>query len=605
MSGFDWGHFAKNFLKGFAIQTAENIKQSTKEAREYERRQRDLAERNLSTISRRNAVATQVISLTNQLRSEGASAAQIQAAIAAGPKTVAEFAAKVATTKKTLGVKKLNPSEMETILAVPDDFTVVDTDIEDLVRNTYGLGYVNKGVTDKIPSLSLMDVITGRKAMDVADYRLDSQLMSEGYTAYDINRMAAKQDYESLAPGTFVTFGDVKFFSADDYEDAFNAMSGIVAGVKEGPVFEKLERDIQDLINATDDKVEEEGGQDKVNSLIAELKKEQDLLLEKSAEPYIKSLINQYGESFTVESGPTLLKSLGFSKEYIQKKFGVTDEQGEEPIGEEPIGEVSTTIRPRARPARIKNTGENIDEEGPEKKKANTEVEKAEVSTEEGVTKKIPFDTVDPNGVTYEEAIMMNSKERKQKGLPSSALGIQLYFEKYLTMEDEDVTVETTTSASDTAAQNEANKSALQNAMGNYTFAEWRNMSRSERKEKGLPERPLDVAFAGKDAFKEEQVTEADSIQDKFAKTYNITKDELDYLMDIGEIHLLDVQIGTQEDKEGNLLIDQLVDYVKDTGYDLSNASNISRAISEWSQKTNVRTPMNHNFLIKTIKQNI
>lgn len=616
MSGFDWSHFARNFLKGFAIQTTKQIEESTDAARDYERRQRDLAERNLATISRRNAVANQVLSLTRQLRDEGASQAQIQAAIAAGPKVVAEFASKVSATKELLGGRKLNQSEMETVLAVPDDFTVVDTGMEDLVRNTYGLGYVNKGVTDKIPKLSLMDVITGRRAMDLADYRLDSQLMSEGYTAYDINRMAAKQDYESVAPGTFVTFGDVKYFGANDYTTTYNTAADLVEKIQETTAYQSLASDKKDLEMLSSDDVKARGGQAKVNSEIARLEAEMDALLEDSTKTYIDRLITEYGESFTLEAGPTMLRTLGFSEEYIRKRFGLIDESAEGEGDESAEGEddLISSLRPRARPEDLtlevlKEKGQpavDTAEEGEETQKADPEAKEAEVLTEERDTKEIPFDTVDPNGITYADAVIMSSEERKEKGLPSSVLGLQLYFEKYLTMENEDVTIERTTSASDTAAQNEANQSALRNAMGDYTFAEWSDMSRKERKEKGLPERRLDVAFAGKDAFKPEPEPEdVPSMQDRFAETYNISRDQLELLLDQGKIHPLDVQIVTQEDKDGNLLIDQLVDYVKGTGYDLSNSNNIFRAISEWSDETNIRTPMNLNFLIGLIRQQI
>jgi hypothetical protein len=57
--------------------------------------------------------------------------------------------------------------------------------------------------------------------------------------------------------------------------------------------------------------------------------------------------------------------------------------------------------------------------------------------------------------------------------------------------------------AASRAQENIENQQALRSAMADYTLEEWEGMSRKEREEKGLPVRNLDLAFAGKDAFKE------------------------------------------------------------------------------------------------------
>ncbi len=56
---------------------------------------------------------------------------------------------------------------------------------------------------------------------------------------------------------------------------------------------------------------------------------------------------------------------------------------------------------------------------------------------------------------------------------------------------------------------------SLRDSMANYTRAEWNEMSRKERKEKGLPENRLNLYFAGSDAFKapEKQAPEDTKIQ--------------------------------------------------------------------------------------------
>ena len=56
--------------------------------------------------------------------------------------------------------------------------------------------------------------------------------------------------------------------------------------------------------------------------------------------------------------------------------------------------------------------------------------------------------------------------------------------------------------AANVAARLEQNKNDLRTNMADVTREEWNDMPRSERKDKGLPVRPIDMWFAGGDAFK-------------------------------------------------------------------------------------------------------
>lgn len=56
--------------------------------------------------------------------------------------------------------------------------------------------------------------------------------------------------------------------------------------------------------------------------------------------------------------------------------------------------------------------------------------------------------------------------------------------------------------AANVAARLEQNKNDLRSNMADVTREEWKDMPRSERKDKGLPVRPIDMWFAGSDAFK-------------------------------------------------------------------------------------------------------
>jgi len=67
------------------------------------------------------------------------------------------------------------------------------------------------------------------------------------------------------------------------------------------------------------------------------------------------------------------------------------------------------------------------------------------------------------------------------------------------------------------------NKESLREAMADYTKDEWKSMSRSERKEAGLPVRGIDLAFAGGDAFK--GAPKEDKVEEKQPSTASFLMD--------------------------------------------------------------------------------
>jgi hypothetical protein len=81
-------------------------------------------------------------------------------------------------------------------------------------------------------------------------------------------------------------------------------------------------------------------------------------------------------------------------------------------------------------------------------------------------------------------------------------------------------------SAREVAKRNLENKDRMREAMASVTKEQWNEMSRDERRDAGLPVRPLDMWFAGSDAFKgaggfeEETPTELKNTTD-FLTEYN------------------------------------------------------------------------------------
>lgn len=301
--GFDWQAFATGFLQ----QTAKNQTEAREDARNYEERQRELAERNAQTISKRRAVANQVVGLTNMLRDNGASQEVIQAAVSAGPQSVVELANKVNSARETLG-RKLASDDIEALVNMPENFSVIDMDTEDFIRKTYGLGYEGKGVSDETVERTFMDRLTGRKLRDAARARLDSELMVDDLTAYDINQMAQQQDYESLVPGTFITFNEMKIFDpATDMASFSRTITSLVSDVEDSAEFNRITNEMQET------RFSEDLDQEQIDKRLAELQAEKDALYLRNVKPTIDSMVSTYGDSFLDATDGYLRSFLGDS----------------------------------------------------------------------------------------------------------------------------------------------------------------------------------------------------------------------------------------------------------------------------------------------------
>lgn len=205
--GFDWMAFAEGFME----ETAANIKEKKAEARAYGLEQDELAKRNLLKISERNATVNKVMGLTQMLSDNGVSNDQIQAAIASGPNAISELAVKVKEAVDAQDGKPLTSTDVESIIRMPENFTPVDMQLDEYVRRSYGYFTPNKGVSET-PEIGFWDRLTGDAAMIRTKGKLDSSAIYEGYTAADINEMAALTDYEAVIPSTFATFADFKRF---------------------------------------------------------------------------------------------------------------------------------------------------------------------------------------------------------------------------------------------------------------------------------------------------------------------------------------------------------------------------------------------------------
>jgi hypothetical protein len=527
---FDWQSFATGFLE----RTAENIKESKGEAKAFEERQRALAERNAQNISRRRAVANQVVGVTRMLRDNGASDKVIQAAISSKPDAIFELANKVEEASRKQG-RKLSSSDIEALINIPEGFSSIDMDTEAFIEKTYGLGYEGKGVTTDMPERTFMDRLTGRKQMDMARARLDREVMQEGLTAYDINQMAAQQEYESLVPGTFVSFADVKVFDpAEDMLDFTRTFSSLLNDVQSSSAYEE----VTSLIEQTkmNNKLSDEDKAQKLSSLM----QQRDELILRSAGPTIESYVATYGDSFTDAA-------TGFLRGYLSDSY--VDSLTIEP---EEAEQTETVVSPEAvvSPKTVEQTEEVLGGSFPEVEVSVLEddVNRDEVTSARpklrpaSIEEAVEGGTEDPDGITFAEWSNMSRKERKDKGYPVSKIGGEMHFKRF--------------------------------SVGLGTVDE-------------------DQKFGPKEASEPEEPQETvKSVRERAAERFGIPPEKFDSAIDSGVLTELDLAIFADYS-------DDIMDFIKEKEYEQSREG-VLVAITDWAEENRKMLPMDKNFLIDT-----
>ena len=540
--GFDVQAFATGFLESRVAR----IEKAEGEATAFEERQRASAERNAQTISKRNSAVSQVVGLSNMLRSNGASERVIQAAISAGPKEVATLANKVEEARKIAG-RSLSEADIEALVNVPENFSIVDMKIEDLIKKTYGLGYEGAGVTDKKTERSLMDRLRGKGLMGAARERLDSEIMQDGLTAYDINQIAAQKDYDSLVPGTFITFNDLKVFNpAKDMATFTRTMNNLRKDVEDSGPYAQIEDQIAD--NEMNANIDEATRTTNKAALIAK----RDKLYLDIIGPTVISNVEMYGETFLDATGSYLRSFL--SSDYVDSlaldpTSSDEDTQTEDAFSTEPTDVTSTgVITPKVDVSLLPDVDmDEVSAASPESRPASL-VPRPEAEAE----------------VEDETGTLTTAVQR--------ALNIE--------------------SSMDTAGTNIENQRTMAEAMSTVTRAEWDDMTRAQREEKGLPVRKLDLAYAGKDNFKKIEKERVKTIRERAAEKFGIEPSVFDGALDRGTLTELDLQIFVDHG-------DDIIDFIKDNLYSIE-PEGIIEAMSDWAEENKKTLPMDKSFLVKT-----
>lgn len=465
---FNWKAFATGFLSDQAEQMEKRrlLNEKYKEQMEEEYR----VARN--TYSKRKAVVGQTMNEVAKLRSLGASDQHIKAAVASGPEAVFKLSTALGKASGKMGGTKLSHAQVDAYISGADLFEEHDASLREFVESSYGLG---RSQEDDVPyeQPNIFERAFGVKLKEGTRARLDQEKAYDGLSKMDVIELSRQEAYQSLMPGSFLTLDSAVLYDPFEVNKSFSSfVKSEIKAVQDTQAY-RAETDIDKKREMTE------------------------------AAAYDAALMYQgrYGDQF-VENLPVGLQSLMGNKYDVLKASSNTPENSD--------------VVQATRVAIGSELGNSVETE---KVKAVFAPDGTVLSMSILDPRTKNFIPVEPS--QYEQ--QMNKAEamgfitRPPRDMSATGLGPEGLFGPDVTVEaltpEGAMTAEEITQATEKALQyptaasraqeNIENQQALRSAMADYTLEEWEGMSRKEREEKGLPVRNLDLAFAGKDAFKE------------------------------------------------------------------------------------------------------
>lgn len=211
--GFDWRAFAASFLEG----QTEAIKDRRQEAKDFEEEEKEKANRNAELVSQRNLLAQDAAQLGQAAMQLGATKKQVIAAMSSGALGMKTFYEKLLKAANEKGVKTLGPSDIESIIDMPEVFEVnpeyIDGTLLSFAQKSYGaMPTAGMPKVEIDQSDSVMRQLFGYGAMDQAKAKLADPGFMGGMSIADVNQLARQADYKSLYGDLGVNFFDKDFY---------------------------------------------------------------------------------------------------------------------------------------------------------------------------------------------------------------------------------------------------------------------------------------------------------------------------------------------------------------------------------------------------------
>lgn len=415
---FDWKIFAANFLET----AAEGIEERGEEAKKYKEQQEAAAERSAALIQQRDMRAKQAAQIGRNALALGASQEHVRTAMASGITGVQDLYQKLSTAAQQQGVKKLGVDDIEVLINMPDipmvDSSLVDMTLDDFAKRTYGAMPTRAAAVPQ-DDTSLVGKMFGFGAKDRVKQQLAETDYMDGMSIADINEMARQSEYQSLIPGSYMTFTDVDYFTS---EDALKFNTSITEAMNDALDSEVAKADIKDLRFAGD---------------IEGAKEKQLYYQQLAAKPLIEYYADtyQHGGFFDNPLAMKQIESL-MGEAYLndlRESYGVEAPDSGEASNSGGAEQDDKTKKPAVK------AQTNLFEAGADPVEVDEEFPAAPPLNEEGKalvaealsSRSIFRDDEDKYSDQYTKAQWqkMSRKERSERGLPESTLGgLNFYF---------------------------------------------------------------------------------------------------------------------------------------------------------------------------------
>jgi len=384
--GFDWQAFAGSYLEDLS----EGIDDRIKEAEDYKKEQKALADRNLQMVKQRDSRAQEAARIGRQAISLGATKEQVVGAMSSGMGGVLKLRDKLQTLhtqQKLLPGQELSQEDIQLGLEIQGienvDPTLIALDLEELARRTYGAkgkAASTKSVTAAgEPKDDFMRELFGFAAKDRVDEKLGARKYYGDMTIADINFLAQQGEYNSLLPNVTMNFADLKPYDGqakyDFNKDLIEVMTSAV---------EAREDDIEAAGSSLTG-----GSPEKATKLKRQIQMD-------AAKNHIRFYANEYFPTgfFDDEATKKIIVqatavpgSEGSGEEFLEllmEEYGIERPEKEKPTVDEATGIVSEEIK------KIKD----------EEKKTLTAIEKEAISTKARIKENVYYQIEDEEGKT-------------------------------------------------------------------------------------------------------------------------------------------------------------------------------------------------------------
>lgn len=426
---FDWQAFATAFLEG----QTRDIRERKAEAKEYEERQRQLAEQNNVLRARREATARQAAQLGQNAMAlmdpgipQATKEAMVANAMASGPAGIQTFYNQLQAASNQRGAgRTLSIDDINAVVQMPANLPPVNMNLVDFAMQTYGARLPAGAVmVPEEQDRSLVSSLFGFGAKEDVQRKLATEASYGGMTIAEINQLANMSDYNALYDNAWMTLSETPYLPAEDAAAFVSDLTTTINNFTSSPQAD----DIRKQARADYIKANPEATTDEVEDYA---KQQVQIAANVFAEPMIMSYADKYDASFFENIQVSSVLNSYFDEPFINN---IRASMGLDPITLEPeakAGGQGNENEPPKEPV-IESTADPL--QSTEQAAAQDDkYPTAQPLDEQGravVEKELSLFAVFKDAedkytdlYTREQWQAMTRKERSERGLPESALG--------------------------------------------------------------------------------------------------------------------------------------------------------------------------------------